>query len=192
MRGINRNQKEKLSPRNPHIYPHLIDKLKCLCYNFYTNRLGAKDGERGERMWYDAMEIARYIITQCFNLGKPVSNLKLQKMLYFLWVDFYKRTGRMLFCDGICAWQLGPVVPEVYYEYCSYAGKPICGVYATGLEPEDAKVLDTIISEYIDIPANVLVGRTHAPGTAWDIIYQNGAGNRNIIPFDLIIKKEVA
>ena len=142
-------------------------------------------------MWYSAMEIARYIITKCFNLGQPVSNLKLQKMLYYLWVDFYKKTGRKLFFDNICAWQLGPVVPDVYYEYCSYAGRPILGEYATGLACEDEKILDSIISDYIDIPANVLVGKTHAHGTAWDSVYRNGEGNRKIIPFDLIIKKEV-
>lgn len=142
-------------------------------------------------MWYGALEIARYIITKCYELGEPTSNLKLQKMLYFLWVDFFKATGRRLFCDNICAWQLGPVVPEVYYEYCSYAGKPIRAMYSVDIEYEDIEILNRIIYEYIDIPANVLVGRTHAPGTAWDLIYQNGAGNRKIIPYDLIIKKEV-
>lgn len=142
-------------------------------------------------MWYSALEVARYIITRCFELGKPVSNLKLQKMLYFLWIDFYKLTGRRLFCDKICAWPLGPVIPEVYYEYSSHAGSPICKLYSAAIELEDAQVIDTIIINYIDVSANVLVNRTHAAGTAWDIVYQNGAGNRKIIPFELIIKKEV-
>lgn len=160
-------------------------------YNFHIKKLGTKYVERGEDMWYSAKEIARYIITRCFDLDQPVSNLKLQKMLYFLWVDFYKQTGRMLFFDNICAWQLGPVIPDVYYEYCSYAGRPILGRYATGVNHEDKNRLNSIISNYINVPANVLVDKTHAEGTAWDSVYKNGEGNRNIIPFDLIIKKEV-
>lgn len=62
-------------------------------------------------MWYDAAEVAKFIITECFKSNIAISNLKLQKMLYFLWVDFFKKTGRRLFMDDFCAWQLGPVVP---------------------------------------------------------------------------------
>lgn len=143
-------------------------------------------------MWYGALEVARYIITCCSKLDRPVSNLKLQKMLYFVWVEFYKETGRYLFHDEICAWQLGPVVPEVYYEYCSHAGKPIYAFYSASIDEESGAVLDRIISKYIDIPAYKLVDRTHAPGTAWDVVYKNGLGNRMPIPFNLIIEKEAA
>lgn len=142
-------------------------------------------------MWYSAMDIAKYIVTSCYNLNKPVSNLKLQKMLYYLWVDFYKLTERKLFLDNICAWQLGPVVPEVYYEFCSYAGNPIRLIYSVATSVEDKEKLDKIIDIYLPIPANELVNKTHARGSAWDIVYQNGSGNRKVIPFDLIIAKEV-
>lgn len=142
-------------------------------------------------MWYSALEVARYIISRCSSLNRPITNLKLQKMLYFVWVDFYRETRRMLFGDNICAWQLGPVVPEVYYEYCSYAGTPIFLLYTTTIAPRDREILDVIISDYLPVPANVLVDRTHATGSAWDIIYKNGEGNRKVIPFDLIIEREV-
>lgn len=141
-------------------------------------------------MLYRALDVARYIITKCSLCEKPVSNLKLQKMLYFLWVDFYKQTHRYLFLDDICAWKLGPVVPDVYYEFCSYAGRPIYCVYTCEIDYNDTKLLDKIVTDYIDTPANVLVNRTHARGTAWDEIYQDGAGNRRVIPFNLIITKE--
>ncbi|MCH5271593.1 MAG: DUF4065 domain-containing protein [Lachnospiraceae bacterium] len=143
-------------------------------------------------MWYSALEVARYIISRCASLNRPISNLKLQKVLYFVWVDFYRKTGRMLFDDNICAWQLGPVVPEVYYEYCSYAGTPIFLLYTTTIAPRDREMLDDIISDYLPISANELVNRTHATGSAWDVIYKNGEGNRKVIPFDLIIEKEAS
>lgn len=142
-------------------------------------------------MWYDATEIAKYIITECFKRNVLISNLKLQKMLYFLWVDFFRETGRRLFFDEFCAWQLGPVVPEVYYEYCSYAGRPIVKYYDTDILEADAELLENIILRYADVPANRLVNMTHKKGSAWDVIYRNGVGNRNVIPFELIIEKEV-
>ncbi len=183
--------KKQISTCYPRIFPQFIENIQAMWYNFHIKRQDEYDSEGGEGMWYSALEVARYIITQCFEMGSPVSNLKLQKMLYFLWVDFYRETGRMLFRDNICAWQLGPVVPEVYYEFCSYAGSPICGFYTTTIASDDAEEMNGIISEYVNIPASVLVNRTHESGTAWDAVYKNGAGNRKIIPFELIIKKEV-
>ena len=36
---------------------------------------------------YTALDVSRYVITQCSQAEKPISNLKLQKVLYFLWAD---------------------------------------------------------------------------------------------------------
>ena len=48
-------------------------------------------------MSFQVMDVARYIINYCTEQGKPVSNLKLQKMLYYLWIDYYKNTNEYLF-----------------------------------------------------------------------------------------------
>ena len=93
--------------------------------------------------------------------------------------------------DNICAWQLGPVVPEVYYDFCSYGGRPICACYLdTSIDECDKNILDNIIEHYIDIPASTLVNKSHTPGGAWDLVYKDGYGNRDIIPFSLIKEKE--
>ena len=74
---------------------------------------------------YDALEIAKYIISKCFKEGVPVTNLRLQKLLYFIQLESYKRNFRLMFDDDMYAWQFGPVVPDVYYEYNMYGGSPI-------------------------------------------------------------------
>lgn len=183
--------KMMLCTRNPHIYPHALEGIRGVWYNFYKKRGQRKDCERGDDMWYSAIAIARYVITKCSKLGKPVSNLKLQKMLYFLWADFYRESRRYLFLDNVCAWQLGPVIPEVYYEYSSHAGRPIYRLYSSEINEEDEEILDRLIMKYLDKSASTLVSMTHRPGSAWDLIYQGGNGNRQIIPFNLIIEKEV-
>lgn len=139
---------------------------------------------------YRAMDVANYIIDTCTKSKDPVSNLRLQKLLYFVWVDFYRETNRYVFLDNMQAWQLGPVVPEVYYEYCAYGGKPINLYCETLINAEDANILQKIIEKYRLVPVSVLVERTHMPDTAWYKIYDNGRGNRKTIPFWLIRQME--
>lgn len=141
-------------------------------------------------MLYNALDVAKYIITVCYSLHAPISNLKLQKMLYFVWIDFYKRTDRFLFSENFCAWQLGPVVPEVYYEFSSHAGRPIYRLYNSSLDSRDENVINEIIHKYVNKSPSTLVDMSHKPGSAWDVIFDNGNGNRKIIPFGLIIQKE--
>lgn len=137
-------------------------------------------------MAYSAVDIAKYVVSYCEKRCQPVTNLKLQKMLYYLWIDYYKRTTSALFFDDICAWQLGPVVPEAYYTFCSYAGAPICKTFDVHLLIDDTLIINEIIEKYLPIPASSLVTRSHCSGGAWKRVYQEGQGNRDVIPFSLI------
>lgn len=70
--------------------------------------------------------VARYIINCAERDGHPISNLKLQKVLYFLWKRYYWKTGAYLFEDDhFFAWKFGPVIPSVYYEYFMFGAYPI-------------------------------------------------------------------
>ena len=141
-------------------------------------------------MAYSAADVAKYIISYCCENNAPVSNLKLQKMLYFVWIDYYKKTQKELYCDDICAWQLGPVVPDVYYNYCAFAGTPIeITADVPALEKEKAN-LNSIISHYLPMTASTLVDMTNAKGKPWDIVFRGGAGIRKVIPFELIKELE--
>lgn len=143
-------------------------------------------------MTYAAKEVANYVVSYCFQQGCPISNLKLQKMLYFLWVEYFKQTGDELYMDEICAWRLGPVVPEVYYAFCSYAGTPINLKLPSNIDDSDKVCLDKVIQEYLPMAASTLVDKTHQAGKPWDIVYQDGIGNRKVIPFELIVELECA
>lgn len=142
------------------------------------------------KVTYTATDIAKYIITYCHTKNQPISNLKLQKMLYYAWIDYYKATKTELYLDDICAWNLGPVVPNVYYEFCSYAGTPIPHDYQIHIIDAEKKVINPILEKYVNIAASTLVNRTHEKDMPWNVIFQDGLGNRDIIPFSLIIEKE--
>lgn len=44
-------------------------------------------------MTYSALEVARYIIHHEAQQGRTVSNLRLQKLLYFVCQDFFAKNG---------------------------------------------------------------------------------------------------
>ena len=67
---------------------------------------------------YKAIDIAKYIINKSIDFNRPISNLQLQKILYYVQGEYIKVTkGCKLFDEDLEAWAYGPVVPEVYYEF---------------------------------------------------------------------------
>lgn len=135
---------------------------------------------------YDAVDLSKYIVTKCIADGHPISNLQLQKILYYIQKDFLNRND-IAFPDAIEAWQFGPVVPDVYYYYCGYGAMPISiengGV---AVSPVDAAVIDKIVEEKRELNPWDLVEETHKKDGAWAKIYRNGLGNHCVIPTDLI------
>lgn len=141
-------------------------------------------------MTYSAIEIAKYIVGYCNHKGKPISNLKLQKILYYVWVNYYRDHAKPLFDEEFCAWQFGPVIPEVYFQFSSFAGIPIRRNYETNVNSADSKIIDRIIDKYAKYSAAQLVDKTHKKGGPWDVVYHGGTGLRKVIPSQQILKLE--
>lgn len=137
-----------------------------------------------------AMELADYVIRYCTEMGQPISNLQLQKILYFLQSVYCRATGELLFEEPFEAWPYGPVLREVYNKYSEYGGRAIEDHTKCSL-PVSQEVLD-FINDGIDILRRQspwdLVKTSHAPGSPWDLIYRNGKGYKHEIPNDLIKK----
>jgi uncharacterized phage-associated protein len=144
----------------------------------------------GIQMTYTASTVAKFVISFCNERDISISNLKLQKLLYFAWIEYCKNMQGELYLDDICAWQLGPVIPNVYFEFCAFGGKSINRKYAVSLEENDKRFLLEYLEEYSSIPASRLVDLSHTSGGAWDIVFNGGEGNRATIPFELIEQTE--
>jgi uncharacterized phage-associated protein len=75
---------------------------------------------------YSVFDIAEYFI---FNAAKDdqelLSNLKLQKLVYYAQGLHLAIYNKSLFDEKIIAWQYGPVVPELYHKYKSNGSKGI-------------------------------------------------------------------
>ena len=72
-----------------------------------------------------ASRIAKYIIKEALKRKMPVTNLKLQKLLYFVQGAHLLMHDKEAFPDEIIAWQYGPVVKDFYYEYAIYGANDI-------------------------------------------------------------------
>ena len=71
-------------------------------------------------------QVAQYFLAQMDEeAGDLISNLKLQKLVYYAQGFALALHGRPLFPERIEAWTYGPVVPELYHEYRGYGSDPI-------------------------------------------------------------------
>lgn len=60
-----------------------------------------------------ALNIANAILYKGFNEGVDITPMKLQRLLYLTYKEFYKRTNTLLFDEKFEVWKYGPVVRSV-------------------------------------------------------------------------------
>ena len=72
-----------------------------------------------------ASEVATYFISSFQKKNKEISNLKLQKLLYYAQAWHLALYDVPLFDDKIEAWVHGPVVPGVFREYKQFGWNPL-------------------------------------------------------------------
>lgn len=142
---------------------------------------------------YTAKHVAQYILNRCSVDGELINNLKLQALLYFVWINYRQLAHKRLFNDVIYAWQFGPAIPDIYYDYCSYGGMDIDIRYSSddvGIDVVDAEILDASLTKYRNYSVSRLVEMTHAVGKPWYQVYVVQGNVKKEIPFSLIEKTE--
>lgn len=102
---------------------------------------------------YDAMDVSEYVLWHCENeLNKPITNLQLQKFLYYIQGANIVINGKPLFDNKIMAWKYGPVIPDVYYWFNNNISNQIRGIHnKTDFKSEEKAVIDKVIEILIDI-----------------------------------------
>lgn len=149
----------------------MYNKFKQMLSIAYTMDNGLFLGEELNAM-YRAIDIAKYIVTKCTRDDYPISNLQLQKILYYIQREFL-RIHSKAFDDRIEAWQFGPVIPTVYYRFSGYGAMPIVQEYSVpDIVDRDREIIDSIIEQKRVLAPWDLVEDTHAPNGAWDQTYR--------------------
>ncbi len=138
----------------------------------------------------DAMEVARYVVSKCAMDKVPVSNLQLQKILYFLQYVYCTATGGgLIFDDEFCAWPYGPVLPDVYDEYKFYGSHEIDETYGGDVRVDFGDARGFVDSGIESLRAKYpwdLVSISHEEGSPWHRVWDGGAGRGDRIPNALI------
>ena len=128
-----------------------------------------------------SIDVANMIISVHVN-EISITNLALNKLVYFAQVEALKRYGQPLFADGIEAWEYGPVEPNVYRTFKHYGRKPIQAPsnldYVKYIACSDVtELLDDVVSKFGRLTAYDLVSLTHRSGSAWAKTYVFGLNN---------------
>ena len=97
--------------------------------------------------------------------GDSLSNLKLQKLVYYAQGFHLALTGDPLFDDPIEAWEHGPVVPSLYRAFKCYGSGPIPppdnGIDLDCYPEEVRDLLDEVFQVYGQYSAWKLRNMTH-------------------------------
>lgn len=128
---------------------------------------------------YTADNIAKYLVYLASQAlvgdnqeREGITNLKLQKVLYFAQAYYLAKLNRPLFSDNIEAWEYGPVIPGVYRKYRKNGSNPIISEEdKSSLAEEDKEAIQKIWSTFGGYSANKLVDITHAHAP-WKDAYQ--------------------
>ena len=134
---------------------------------------------------YPAKDVAIYIINWCHSHNIPITNLKLQKLLYFIQGENCRIRHNRLIKDDFYAWQLGPVVPEVYTEYAIFSSATIPNTESSAeFSEETMRIMDQVLLRYATKSTWHLVDLSHSQGP-WKYNYQT-FGDKAIIPYKSI------
>lgn len=138
-------------------------------------------------MNYPVIEIANKIVANTdSNQGETISNLKLQKLLYYMQGFFIAVFDKKLFADPIEAWQYGPVVRSAYLHFKDFGSNSISLPSETeviNMSSEEELLFKEVMEEYGQFSAVKLMNMTHDELPWKNTFHKNPQGE---ITFDLL------
>ena len=121
----------------------------------------------------DPIKVVKYILYKCTFYGDLITNLKMQKLLYYVYVWNLIKTSQPCFKHKFQAWPNGPVNPIAYRKLSKYNASPIGEDFLELKNDQDIKTLkedlgvefialiDKVYEKYGTKSAFQLVALTH-------------------------------
>lgn len=145
---------------------------------------------------YEARKICNFLLTRYDARTYDLSNLRLNKLLYFIhgWALTTRPDG--LVRNHFEAWKLGPVIKPVFESFKVFGEKPIGGLaehldYASGqkkpisfheIAPADAEIIASVFESYAHYKTGELVALSHVVGGPWHVVYTAWANDNRLSP----------
>lgn len=141
----------------------------------------------------DPRVIANFVLDRADERGRQMTNLDLQKIVYFLHGHYLCRYNEPLVDSEFEAWNYGPVNKLIYDSFKGYNDSPIEG-RATAFNPitrqrrelpqlVDPRIISLInetLDKYLDLTTYSLVQLTHSDGTPWSRTVSDADSRVNI------------
>lgn len=134
-------------------------------------------------MTSSVLSVANAFIELGIREGVPISNMKLQKLLYFAQGHCLGMYDRPLMDEAPEAWQYGPVFPSAYHAFKQYGAAPITqraqqyNPFANTLTEfppvaaQDYGLIVAVWNAYKDRSPIHLSEMSHIPGGPWEKAY---------------------
>lgn len=134
-------------------------------------------------------DVADYFLSRCDeDSGDTISNLKLQKLVYYAQGFSLVLLDKPLFGEKIEAWMHGPVVPDLYRRFKQHGNSalPVPEQLDLAKYTEDEiELLDEVYKVYGQFSAWKLRNMTHEE-TPWKENYIEGVGGFEISADDMV------
>jgi uncharacterized phage-associated protein len=137
-------------------------------------------------MAHDVRGVANFVLDLAESERSALSNLAINKVVFFLHAYFLVQFGRPLVSAKVEAWNYGPVFRELYREFKSSEDRPIAGrAYRISPERGDRELCLYSFSEeeqsflreaarkYIHLSPRALVAMSHEKGGPWDQVWNH-------------------
>ncbi|MCB4767016.1 DUF4065 domain-containing protein [Ancylobacter sp. Lp-2] len=142
-------------------------------------------------MPYDVREIANFILDFVEKREKKITNIDINKIIYFIHGWYLAKNNKPLVSAKIEAWDYGPVFREIYHEFKQHGSDPITSrahrrspitarleECTPNIDASDEAFISPLIEHYTRISTYRLVELSHASGGPWDQVY-NHDGDSN-------------
>lgn len=143
---------------------------------------------------YEARKICNLILSRFDARAFNLTNLRLNKLLYFIHGHSLIDRDRGLVRNHFEAWQYGPVVRAVYDAFKPFNDRPITSLatfldYSSGqttaipfddIGREDADLIVGVCNTYANYTTGKLVALSHQEKGAWDTVFSAQANNQQL------------
>ncbi len=121
---------------------------------------------------YSCIDIANYFIKKHKNTNNQITNMQLQKLVYFTNGIYMHYEGYPLIKEKIQAWKYGPVIPELYDELKNFGSNAVNKIIQNDnskeISEEMIPLLESIDRIFGTMDAWELSDISHIKEGAWD------------------------